>query len=113
MRILPYIFVVIACVLYIATATLLVRKYLRTHDIGFVWLGAAVLVWPLLARLLEYGQQVLIDRLIVRVGAGPLYSIGRLVATLKLSQQIVGLALLFVAVFYLGKTQTKPDMRAA
>ena len=39
----------ILIVLYAAIVTVLVRKYLRTHDVGFVWLGVAVVVWPLLS----------------------------------------------------------------
>jgi hypothetical protein len=39
-----------ALVLYLAIAVILVRRYLRTRDIGFIWLGAAVLVWPIISR---------------------------------------------------------------
>jgi hypothetical protein len=56
-----------AVVCYLAIATVLVRRYLRTRDVGFVWLGMAVIVWPLLSSLLGYGQRLFIQR----VGSGP------------------------------------------
>jgi hypothetical protein len=96
----------IAVALYLAIATVLVRKYLRTRDVGFAWLGVAVVVWPLLSSLLE--------RLFVqRVGSGPFYTTGELVVFIAYARQIVGLALLFTAVFYLSKTKGQTDMRVA
>src|SRR5215510_1898862 len=84
--------------LFVAVAILLVRTYRRTHAIGFIWLGVAVLVWPLAARPLRF--------LVDRVGPGPFDTIGQFAAFLNISQQIFGLTLLLVAVLYLGKTQT-------
>ena len=49
--------------LYLAMATLLVRKYLRTRDIGFGWLCAAIVGWPLLSPLIEWGQSIGVDRI--------------------------------------------------
>ena len=51
-------------VLHLALAVVLVRKYLRFREVGFIWLGVAVGVWPLASRLLEQGEKVLIDRLV-------------------------------------------------
>jgi hypothetical protein len=87
----------------------LVRKYLRTRDVGFVWLGMAVVVWPLLSSLLGYGQRLFVQR----VGTGPFYTIGELVVIVTYARQIIGLALLFTAVFYLSKTKGQTDMRVA
>jgi hypothetical protein len=53
-----------ALVLHLAIGAILVRQHLRTRDVGFVWLGVAVVVWPVVSRLLEVGQKVFIDRLI-------------------------------------------------
>jgi hypothetical protein len=107
MSMLPVTFAALAAVLYIAIATVLVRQYLRTHDVAFAWLGAAVLGWPLLSPLLEYGQRVLIRR----VGSGPFYTAGDLVMTIACARLVVGLALVFVAVFQLSRT--KPTERVA
>jgi len=53
---LPVIPLWMASVLYLAVAAIMVRAYLRTRDVGFVWLGAAVLIWPYVSRLLERGE---------------------------------------------------------
>src|SRR5262245_34389866 len=58
--------------LFVAVAILLVRTYRRTHAIGFIWLGVAVLVWPLAARPLRF--------LVDRVGPGPFDTIGQFAA---------------------------------
>ena len=109
MPVLNPILFAIAVALYLAIATLLVRKYLSTHDVGFVWLGVAVIVWPLLSSLLGYGQRLFVHR----VGSGPSYTIGELVVVIIYARQIIGLALLFTAVFYLSKTKGQTDMRVA
>jgi hypothetical protein len=109
MPVLNPILAAITVVFYLSIATMLLLKYLHTRDVGFVWLGVAVIVWPLLSSPLQYGQRLLIDR----VGGGPFYTIGELVVTITYARQIVGLALLFTAVFYLSKTKGQTDMRVA
>ena len=99
----------VTLVLYLAIATMLLRNYLHTRDVGFVWLGMAVIVWPLLSSLLQYGQRLYIHRF----GSGPFYTIGEFVTTITYAHQFVGLALLFTAVFYLSKTKGQTDMRVA
>jgi hypothetical protein len=69
----------------------------------------AVVVWPLLSSLLGYGQRLFIRR----VGSGPFYTIGELVVIITYARQIIGLALLFTAVFYLSRTKGHTDMRVA
>ena len=98
-------------ILHIAIAIILFRKFLKTRDVGFIWLGVAVVIWPLVSRLLEH---VFIDRLARHqlVGFYPFslhgqMSLGNLVASLALLQQLIGICLLLVAVLYLAKT--KPD----
>ena len=106
-------------VVYLATAFVLVPKIVRTHDVGFVWLGVAAVVWPLLSLVLEYGQHVLVHR--IDTGESAFYrflaehgqvTVGDLVGLLTLSRQLVGVALLFVAVFHLCKTKGTSDLRA-
>ena len=105
-------------VLYLAIAFVLVPKIVRSRDVGFVWLGVAVVVWPPLSLGLEYGQRVLVDR--ISTGESAVYrflaehgrvTIGDLVGWLTLSRQLVGLAILFVAVFHLCKTKGTSDLR--
>jgi hypothetical protein len=59
-----------ALVLHIAIAAILVRQYVRTRDVGFVWLGVAVVIWPGVSRLLGGGERVFIDRLIRHQSVG-------------------------------------------
>jgi hypothetical protein len=104
----------LSVVLHLAIAVVLLRKYRATRDIAFVWLGVAVVVWPLMSPLLGVGERSLIDRLVRHqwVGVYPFSLVGRgqmtvgeLVFSLGLLQQLVGVCLLFVAVLYLSKTR--------
>jgi hypothetical protein len=112
----------LAVVLHFVIAIVLVRKCVRTRDVGFVWLGAAVVIWPLVSRLLELGERSLIDRLAQHrvVGFYPFslvehgqMTLGGLVAPLSWFQQLIGICLLLVAVLYLSKTKNTTDLRAA
>jgi hypothetical protein len=87
-----------AYALFVVVAILIVRTYRRTHAVGFIWLGVAVLVWPLAARPLRF--------LMDRMGPGPFDTSGQFAAFLDVSQQVCGLALLLVAVLLLGRAQT-------
>jgi hypothetical protein len=109
MPVLDPILLAIVVALYLSMATVLVRKYLRTRDVGFVWLGVAVVVWPLLSAVLGYGQRLFIRRF----GGGPFYTIGELDVFIAYARQIISLALLITAVFYLSKTKGQTDMRVA
>ena len=97
-----------AVVLHVAIAVILVRQYLRTRDIGLVWLGAAVVVWPLVSRLLEAGERVSMDRVIHKqaviypftlVASGQMTS-GSLVLSFAVFQELIGVCLLLTAVLY-------------
>ena len=99
-------------VLHLAIATVLVRRYLRTREIGFVWLGVAVVLWPLVTQLLNVGERLLVDRMAKGhvVGFFPFslvesrqMSIGSLLMSLSVSQSLIGVALLLVAVLYISK----------
>ena len=106
---LPLILAAIAFVLYFGIVTLLVRKYYRTHDVGLVWLGVAVVVWPLLNPLLAYGFRVYVNRF----GSRPFETIGELAMTIAYAQQVLGLTLLLVAVFCSCKTQRNLNNQVA
>ena len=112
----------LAVVLHFVIAIVLVRKYLRTRDLGFVWLGVAVVIWPLVSLLLELGERSLIDGIAHHrvVGFYPFslvehgqMTIGGLVASLSLVQQLIGICLLLVAVLYLSKTKNPTDLPVA
>ena len=109
---LPSVIAAFALFLHFAIAVILVRKYMRTHDLGFIWLGVAVVVWPLVTRLLTRLQGVYISRLINHqlVGFFPFSlvesgktSLGSLIASVQLGEQLVGVCLLLIAVAYLYK----------
>lgn len=105
---------VLALLLHLAIAVVLIRKYLRTHDVGFIWLGIAVVVWPLVSRLVDLGSRGLINRIVHHesVGFYPFslvasgqMTLGELMLYLGLFGQLVGVCLLFVAVLYLANTR--------
>jgi hypothetical protein len=102
-------------VLHIALPVALVRKYWLTRDVGFVWLGVAVVIWPLVSQVLRYGGRVFVDRLGKGepVGFYPFslvergqMSLGDLVIWLSLFGQLIGVSLLLVAVHYLCKPKS-------
>jgi hypothetical protein len=64
------------------------------RDIGFIWLGIAVLVWPFVDPL---------RFLVAYVGSCPFATTGQFAAFVSFSQRIVALALLLGAVRYLGR----------
>ena len=97
MQLLLYTLIAVGYVLFLAVAILLVQTYRRTHAVGFIWLGVAVLVWPLVSRFLA----VAVDH----GGFGPFPITGPFVAMVQLSQQICSLGLLLVAVRHLGKIE--------
>lgn len=45
-----YALVLIPLVFYVAIACVLVPKYRRTRDPGLLWLGIALVVWPLISH---------------------------------------------------------------
>lgn len=103
----------LAIALDLAIAAVLVRKYKRTQDVGLLWLGLAIGIWPLVSRLLAFGERPLIDKVVRHqpvgfypfslVEAGQI-TLGQLVTYISAAEQIVGICLLLVAVLYLSKT---------
>jgi hypothetical protein len=110
-----------ALLLHLAIAVVLLRKYLRTRDAGFIWLGVAVVIWPLASPLLQLGERSLIDRVVHHqsVGVYPFslvehgqMTIGSLIFDLGVVQQLIGVGLLLVAVLYLSKTNSHTTVQA-
>ena len=112
-----YILAGLTVVCYLAIVALLVRQYFRTRDLGLIWLAAAVVIWPLVSRMLQTGEKVFIDRLVRHqpvdlfpfslVEKGQL-TLGSLMLLLTYTQQLIGVALLLVAVLYLSRMKTNP-----
>jgi hypothetical protein len=110
--VLNFIFLAIIVVLYVASAIVLVRKYLRTRDVGFVWLGVAVLIWPLVSSI---GRSFIIGRIAHghTVGFYPFsllesgqITVGGFIYWLNLLQHLIGACLLLLAVLYLSEKKT-------
>jgi hypothetical protein len=108
--------------MHFALAIVLVRKYFRTRDVGFVWLGVAVVVWPLVSRILDQGERALVDRVLSHdppgfypftlVERGQI-TIGTLLTSLNYLQQTIGVGLLLIAVIYLCRSKGGDDLQAA
>ncbi len=103
--------------LYLALALALLAKYMRTHDAGFIWLGVAVILWPLCAYWLNRSEAILLNRVIrgQPVGIYPFTLIASRRLTVpefvRLSgsfQQLIGAALLLVAVLFLSRGKREP-----
>jgi len=108
--------------LYLALALVLAAKYMRTRDAGFIWLGVAVVLWPLAAYWLDRGEGVLLNRVVhgEPVGMYPfsLVSSGRMTVGefIRLTgsvQQLIGVALLLVAILFLSRAKHRPDLQPA
>jgi hypothetical protein len=82
----------------LAIVILLARKYLRTRDIGFIWLGLAAVIWPVMSRLLDWGKRFMIESHWLQLG-----HIGNFMSLTSFMQQLIGTILLFLAVFYLSR----------
>ncbi len=84
--------------LQIAIVVLLARKYIRTRDAGFLWLGAAVVIWPVVSRLLDWSKHFVVESGWLKLG-----HIGSFVAFTSMMQQLMGTVLLFLAVLFLTR----------
>jgi hypothetical protein len=108
------VFAVLTIVAQLAIVVVLVRNYMRTRDAGFVWLGAAVVVWPFVSSLLDAGARFLIDDhargqltgffpfSLVEHGQTTL---GSLVMSFTYLKILIGAVFLLVAVVHLSKTK--------
>jgi hypothetical protein len=101
-------------VLLILVAAVLAWKYFRTQDVGLLWLAVAVVVWPLVSRVIErrallhFGNSVQghpVGFFEFLMPANGQVSLGTLVVAFTLVQQFIGASLLLIAVFYLYKAR--------
>jgi hypothetical protein len=100
----------------LAIGVILVRKYSLTRQIGFLWLGAAVVVWPLIqlmltsierALLSQYSSGGLKDVYPFSLVAQGQATIGGLVGVFNIIESLIGVGLLLVAVLLLGNPPKK------
>jgi hypothetical protein len=49
---LPILAAAVLFVLYLALASVLIRKYKSTGDVGFLWLGVAIILWPIASNVI-------------------------------------------------------------
>jgi hypothetical protein len=103
----------------IVTAVILVRRFLRTRETGFIWLGVATLIWPLASVLLKNGVMHLInwDGYGHSIGMFPFTLVergyatyGEILASFNYTQALVGAVLLLIAVMQLSRpNHVSPD----
>ncbi|MGC2162798.1 MAG: hypothetical protein WA634_12865 [Silvibacterium sp.] len=119
--ILPIFASAVLFVLYLLLAAMLLRKYKSTGDKGFLWLGLAVVLWPLASNLMAVGAQGLLDRSLHGhlVGVFPfslvqrkLLSVDSLVECAELVRRMVGLVLLMIAVVTLSRAAERAASEA-
>ncbi len=83
----PTILAAAAFVLYFAIVVVSVRGYLRTRNVGFIWLGIGVFIWALIFGLVER-QRFPIN-------------------SLNLTLQVIGASLFLASVVSLARTRAK------
>ncbi len=111
----PYLLATLfGLLLQMVIVLVLVTAWLRTRNVGFVWLGMAVEVWPFVSGFIGIGQRILLDRVAHRqtllfrlVERGDL-TMRELISYLHLIgtvQATVGACLLLVAVLHLARAR--------
>ena len=108
--------------LNLAVIVPLIVGYRRTRNRGFLWLGAATTVWPLVSLLLMAGERALGDRLLVRrvpIGFWPFTLVergqvdpGEILTSLGVMRAIIGAGLMLVAVLQLSKSSAGTNRQA-
>ncbi|HTW64392.1 MAG TPA: hypothetical protein VME17_07235 [Bryobacteraceae bacterium] len=104
--------------IYALLAIVLLLKFLRTRDIGFVWLGAAIIVWPLASGFLG---RVLLDRTLHHLPALYPFSLveqgrmalGEVVFVTGAVGQVIQLGLFLTAVLYLSRRNRRRSLQPA
>ena len=122
---LPSILSWLALISPLALALVLVRKYIRTRDVGFVWLGLAGVIWPLVSGLLVSGLLIQDKAVMIAVMiTGHFFrfypfslhrqaSAGSVVVVFWSVQQLIGVGLLLVAVLYLHRMKSNINVKTA
>lgn len=107
-----YLLVSLNVLVFVAMIWAFVSKYRSTRDPGLLWLGAALLIWPLIAAALAYGEHVFSDRLVSGepVGIFPFslvergwISLGTLQTTLGYMERLVASSLVLIGILKLYK----------
>ena len=103
---------VLSGTMYLALIAALVVRYIHTRDVGFLWLGLAIVVWPLVAGLASrFGVRPIIDRIAAgeKVGVYPFtlvesgrLTLGSLMMIFAYLQTIIRQGLLLMAVVKIG-----------
>ncbi len=98
---LEFVFSFLIRALYIGLGVVLIRKYLRTRDAGFIWLGVAAVLWPMASPLLD---SLVMER-IISGHSNSQMTMGEIASLARAVQQTISLGLLLVAVLYLSRTK--------
>lgn len=115
--IVPLLMSAVVLVFYMVLVVALLRKYKSTGDVGFLWLGVAVVLWPFASNLLGWGGHVVMVHLArghhaaKRAGNGVPGSV--LIPELfMMIERIIAIGLLLVSVHYLakGRESAEPDV---
>jgi hypothetical protein len=104
--------VVLQIGLAVAIIVALTRKYLRTRDIGFVWLGVAAIIWPLASGFLAASLRMIVRRGIngspvavyplSLIGHGEL-TYGTVLLVFNMARQVIATSLMLIAILYLHR----------
>jgi hypothetical protein len=104
--------VVLQIGLAVAIIVALIRKYLRTRDVGFVWLGVAAVIWPFASGFLAASLRMLVQRGIngnpvavyplSLIGHGEL-TYGSVLAVFSMTRQVIATGLMLIAILYLHR----------
>lgn len=117
----PIILFALVVILNLALAVVLICKYLRTRDAGFIWLGVAVVIWPLITGMVDRGIGKYFARLryshlpglypFSLVERGQM-TIGTFFMIIGSLQRLIEVGLLVVAVLYLCNTKSDRNLQA-
>jgi hypothetical protein len=108
--------------MYVALTAILIRRYWQTRDIGFVWLSAALIIWPLLSSVADRGEVAMLGRMYPQNSNGVFsvpfleggqLTIGDFLFWTLLLNRLVGVSLLLIAVFCLSRPRRLAESPAA
>jgi len=109
------VLVVLNFLAVIGIAWILLRKYRSVGDPGLLWLGGALVLWPLVSGVLQYGERLLMDRLAAGepLGVYPFsivtqgsLTLGSLAIILSYLHHLAGAVLILVGVAHLYRARS-------
>lgn len=118
---LPVIGSAVVFLLYLALAAAAIRRYKHTGDKRFLWLLAGIVGWLVVARLLNWGWDVLLTRSLLGHSTGffPFsllqsghFSPDMLLVLVTLLQHVVGLVVLLAILVSFSKKQSRAQVTA-